>query len=201
MWPYMYPKIKHDKWEFLSLNFMAYFMGSRCGSVVVGTSPSKTGTWKSGVAAAWDIWLWTAQFCDIRSKLINKNFRQMLSSKTYFQKKSTLCALVSPSCLSGLQKGWRWTSDNTSCNFCNCWHSFVKLTWTDSYWVCFSVLSAVHFLIGLIESKTCTIKALCAHVCAANSWLCFGPFLSKWIHFLCDKYKCWKCCIHQCSQI
>lgn len=93
------------------------------------------------------------------------------------ERNSVPYALVSPSCLSNLQKGWRWNFESTFCNFYNCWPSSVTLmTRVDSYRVRFPVLVSRPLPNHNNGSKTCTIKTSCVHVTVLSPWRCFVPF-------------------------
>lgn len=159
---------------------MICFMGSGYGLLLLCpdlAKPFKIWNLNQRWPRSWDIGCKgnSSLIKDLNSviKIPGKCFLARLTTK----RNSVLYALVSPSCLSNLQKGWRWHFESMFCNFCNWWPSSVKLmTRVDSYRVCFPVLASQPLPNHTNGSKTCTIKTSYVHVILFNPWLCFVPF-------------------------
>lgn len=80
MWPYVCSEAKRNKWEFSSLDFMAYVTGSGHGFALMCTDLAKPYlNWNLKIkVSGLEHWPWKKEFSDIKSMLSNKKSRQVL---------------------------------------------------------------------------------------------------------------------------
>lgn len=126
MWPHVCSEAKHSKWEFSSLDFMAYVTGSGHGFAVMCTDLAKPFLNRNLKikSVAWNT---------VKERVFWQSLCSVMNNqgKFYYENWGAMYPGLS-SYLSDLQEGWRQTSQNTYCSLCNRLPSFIKLmTWTD----------------------------------------------------------------------